>query len=87
MFLVHGEQLCILGNSGSYRRADSDFPFLEAFLILAQRQVYTSMAFVRVLVEWMGKEMKLYCTTLDFFLPNLNIGKISDKFSYFEDMP
>lgn len=59
-------QYYIHGDSGYNRRCYLDVPFCGANITPAQRAANRSTSAVRVTVEWMYKEIKLYWTTTDF---------------------
>lgn len=66
MMLHDGVQYFIHGDSGYNERVFMDVPFSSANLTPAQRAANMSTASVRVTVEWMYKEVKLYWSTVDF---------------------
>lgn len=66
MMLFNGIQYFIHGDSGYSARAYLDVPFSGSNLTPAQKSANCATAAVRVTVEWMYKEVKLYWSTVDF---------------------
>lgn len=66
MMFLDGVQYFIHGDSGYNERAFLDIPFSGAHLTPVQKAANKETATVRVTVEWMYKEVKLYWTTVDF---------------------
>ena len=64
--LVDGKQYCIYGDSGYNRRIFLEVPFQGSSLSSAQKAFNAGMSSVRVTVEWMFKEIKIYWSSVDF---------------------
>lgn len=63
---MNGEQFLIHGDTGYNPRHFLDFPFAGVNLSIVKRAANKATCSVRVTVEWMYKEVKLYWTTSDF---------------------
>lgn len=64
--MVNGVQYCIYGDSGYNRRVFMEVPFDGSNLTAGQRAFNEAMSTVRVTVEWIFKEIKLYWASVDF---------------------
>ena len=63
---VEGERYCLYGDSGYSRRWFLEVPYQGSNLTSAQRAFNRAMSAVRITVEWIFKEVKLYFTTMDY---------------------
>ena len=63
---IDGERYCIYGDSGYNRRWFIEVPYQGSNLTPAQVAFYTAMASVRITMEWIFKELKLYFTSMDY---------------------
>lgn len=63
---IDGVRYRIYGDSGYSRRWFMEVPFQGSSLSAAQMAFNTAMAKVRITVEWVFKEVKMYFATLDF---------------------
>lgn len=61
-----GKRYCIYGDSGYNRRWFMEVPNQGSNLTGNQKAFNKAMASVRITVEWIFKEVKLYFTTMDF---------------------
>lgn len=63
---TNGKQYVIYGDSGYNIRVFMDLPFQSSNLNSAQKAFNMAVSKVRVIVEWMFKEVKLYRTKLGY---------------------
>lgn len=74
VLIVNGKHYVMYGDSGYNTKQFMEVPFQGWDLNAALLAFNLSMSRVRVTVEWALKEVKLYCTTVDYKL-KIRIGE------------